>query len=379
MTTFAKIHKEMTAVRDSVGIALPFAAGTASGILLAAFITPHGGGAIASCALILTSAATLTLLRSARSSKALYSRILIWAMLFSTGVFVVFTRNIWSGYCPGQARNPFTLAAGHCAQSLKALIDSMPYSDGQTAALVKALLTGDRSGLDASTREAFRLSGASHLLALSGMHLGIIYMIIGKLLSCLGNGKRTSAVRSAVIVAASGFFTLMTGASPSIVRAFLFILINEAASVTGRAKDGVHTLCMALFIQLASAPELMASVGFQLSYLAMCGILFLFPVMKRWYPEDGRRGIMGRIWNAAALSISCQAFTAPVVWYHFGTFPQYFMLTNLLAIPLTTMTMVTSVAAVALSAMGICPDFLLTANEAAVAALRFTLETISTL
>lgn len=88
---------------------------------------------------------------------------------------------------------------------------------------------------------------------------------------------------------------------------------------------------------------------------------------------------MGRIWNIAALSISCQAFTAPVVWYHFGTFPQYFMLTNLLAIPLTTITMVTSVAAVALSAIGICPDFLLTANEAAVTALRFTLETISTL
>ncbi len=88
---------------------------------------------------------------------------------------------------------------------------------------------------------------------------------------------------------------------------------------------------------------------------------------------------MGMIWDAAAIAISCQVATAPAAWLHFGAFPKYFLLTNLLAVPLTTVVMLTSIAVVVLSAAGICPDILLTANEAAVAVLRTILETIASM
>lgn len=369
----------MNAARDSVGIALPFAAGIALSIWSSGLISPYNGGLVATAALTAVFSTAFISMRSLQQASPMATRTAIGIMFFATGIFITFTRAIWSGCYSQPSPGPVSRSAADCAQQLKSLIDSIQYSDTETPALIKALLTGDKSGLGKATREAFRLSGASHLLALSGMHLGIIYLITSRLLSVLGHSRKALVTRAIIIIASSGFFTLMTGASPSIVRAFLFILLSETASVTGRTKSGTHILCTAFVIQLAAAPEIIESIGFQLSYLAMCGILFLYPTLRNWYPSDGKRGITGKIWDTAALSISCQAFTAPLVWFHFGTFPQYFILTNLVAIPLTTITMISSIAVAALTATGICPPFLITANEAAVTALRFTLETISTM
>lgn len=373
--------------KDSVGIALPFTAGIALSTCLIRFLNPPVAGVLAVTMLTFIGATSglLTLPRGIFPGRLQDTLRVPWhrkaalsAILFATGSFVMLTRATSAGVASGLHQGPVSMLAESCSQSLKELIDGTGYSDTATTAIVKAILTGDRSGLDQATREAFRASGASHLLALSGMHLGIIYIIAVKLTAGLGHDRKASAIRSCTTIFLTGFFTLMTGAGPSVVRAFLFILINEAASITGRAKDSVHTLCIALVTQLAITPESISSAGFQLSYLAMAGIIVLYPVMKGWYPQDGGKGdIMRKIWNAAALSVSCQAFTAPAVWYHFGTFPQYFILTNLLAIPLTTLTMTTSIAVTALSAFGICPDIMVTANEAAVSALLFTLETIS--
>ena len=110
---------------------------------------------------------------------------------------------------------------------LRALIDALPFRDVGTPALLKALLTGDRSGLSRETVAAFRASGASHVLALSGLHIGIIYLIFDRLTRVLGRSPAARHIRFWLIVLGAGFFTLMTGAGASIVRAFLFITINE--------------------------------------------------------------------------------------------------------------------------------------------------------
>lgn len=88
---------------------------------------------------------------------------------------------------------------------------------------------------------------------------------------------------------------------------------------------------------------------------------------------------MKRIWDAAALSISCQLFTAPLAWYRFHSFPRYFLLTNILALPLSTATMALSVAAIALSAAGICPEVLVQAVEWCAGTLLSVLETVSSM
>ena len=153
----------------------------------------------------------------------------------------------------------------------------------------------------------------------------------------------------------AGFFTIMVGGSPSIVRAFLFILISEAASLLHRKRDSLKVLCLALIIQLSISPEVIFSPGFQLSYAAILGIFLIFPWLSSFYPGPSGYDPMHKIWEAAALSISCQVTTAPIAWHYFHSFPKYFLLTNLLAIPMTTCLIGTSLLAIVLYALGLCP------------------------
>ena len=269
---------------------------------------------------------------------------------------------------------PWILDAG---ERLKGLIARIPFPSEGSAPLLTALLTGDRSGLPRETVSAFRESGASHILALSGLHLGIIYVLFDRLSRVAGKSPLARGLRFGAIVLAAGCFTLMTGASPSLVRAFLFIVINEVLRLTGRPRKASRVLCLALLVQLVLDPSAIRSVGFQLSYLAMAGIFLVYPVLEKWYPPSPSWDPFRRIWKAAALSISCQLFTAPLAWLRFHSFPRYFLLTNLLALPLTTALMTCAVLTVVLSAIGLCPGFLIQITDALCNGLQRALEIIA--
>lgn len=269
--------------------------------------------------------------------------------------------------------------AAHSALRLRIFIDSLPFTSEVTAPLLKAFLTGDRSGLSPETILAFRQSGASHLLALSGLHMGILYLFLARLLWPLGNSLPAKRFRYVLLVGAAGFFTWMTGASPSLVRAFLFIILRETARLAGRPTEPVRILGSALLLQLVLMPSAITSVGFQLSYLAMAGIFFLFPRLEAWYPPGHRFNPLRKIWKAAALSLSCQAFTAPLAWLRFHTFPVHFLLTNLLAMPMTTLMMGLAAATLLLQAAGCCPDVLLRATDLLATNLVRVLEIISSM
>ena len=265
------------------------------------------------------------------------------------------------------------------AEALKNLIDSLPMAHSESNALMKALVSGDRGSLSKATLDAFRAAGASHILALSGMHLGIIYMLLRRPLALLGGSTVSRVLSFALVIGAAGLFTAVTGAGASLVRAFLFILIAEIGKLMPERRSRLrNTYAAALTIQLALDPQVILNVGFQLSYLAMAGIVFLLPQMQKWYPEDGarRRSLTARMWDTMALSLSCQIFTAPAVWYYFRSFPTYFLLTNLLAMPLTTAAMSTAVICLGLSALGVCPDILVQACDLLFQALIFTVSTI---
>lgn len=243
------------------------------------------------------------------------------------------------------------IPAEHCLDRLVRLIDGCPVGN-DARALMAALLTGRKESLDASTVAEFRASGAAHILALSGLHLGVIYGILLKLLAVLGHSRPASLSRSVVIVAACAFYCLMTGASPSLVRAFLFVLFNELSRhCSGRRRRPAAVLCAALTVQLCFDPLTIKSAGFQLSYLAMAGVLTIFPRLDSWYPPG--RGPVRRIWSSMAVSISCQLTTAPLVWLLFRSFPRCFLLTNLLALPLVELLMLSSVVTLTLSAAGV--------------------------
>ena len=111
----------------------------------------------------------------------------------------------------------------------------------------------------------------------------------------------------------------------------------------------------------------------------MAGIFLLYPVLDGWYPRSSRFDPVRKIWEAAALSISCQVFTGPLAWLRFHTFPTYFLLTNLLALPLTTLLVGSAVATLILRGIGCCPGFLIQATDVLCRALVWILQVISSM
>ena len=266
------------------------------------------------------------------------------------------------------------------AEMLRSLIGRIPFADARTGPLLCALLTGDRSGLGRDVTASFRAAGASHLLALSGLHLGFIYAGVSRLLALAGNAPAVRVVRSILVCIFCLGYTLMTGASPSTVRALLFILLREASRLMpGRQCSGGQALSRALLIQLAIRPSVALSPGFQLSYLAMVGIFGVYPRLRDCVPAGKRFNPLKWVWDKAALTLSCQLLTAPLSWLYFRSLPPHFLLANLLALPLTEGLLAVAAGCVALTAAGGCPPALLRACDLLSRALLGTLETIATM
>ena len=361
----------MDAARDIVGVSLFLTGGVAAGALLQGLGIP-AGWALALCfSLPVLMVGTGWLLWRSRR------RGLLAALLVMLGLWLFLTESRYDAIKPGPG--PVERLGQRCKAGFVALADSIPFEDPQTGPVVKALTTGDRSDLSRETVAVFRSSGASHILALSGLHLGILYAILAFFSGAAGGSRAGRVLRYGLIVGLSGSYVFITGASPSLVRAFLFIFLSETARLTRRETRLLGSLCGALTLQLAFHPGAITSVGFQLSYLAMTGIALLYPPLKRLYPgEEGRWKSPARyIWNAAALTISCQATTAPLAWWRFRTFPRYFLLTNLLALPLTSLVMGAAALSLFAAALGCYPTIIIKATDALVHGLVWVLTVIS--
>jgi len=200
------------------------------------------------------------------------------------------------------------------------------------AAVLKALAIGDRSSIGRGLKDDYRKSGAMHLLALSGLHVGLIYKIIGSMLFFLGGSLFIKRFKSLLILLILWTFALVSGMSPSIARAALMISIYELSSYTGGRKDGITALAISAFLIVLFSPEAPRRIGFQLSFAACLSIFLLYPRLSALL--SARTAIMKHVWNTVCLAVVCQIATGPIVWLAFGSFPKYFMLSNLLAVPL---------------------------------------------
>lgn len=373
----------MKAERETAGFAIPFIAGTAITLSL---LSQHVfiSALIPSTALSL--AATCAIVLSGRAYKILNTPLLYLLILTAAvccGIFTGYTGGITS-ICNSGAEGMLYRFLTQAGEGFKAKIADIEFTDPQTNAIITALLSGDRSLLSPETKAIFRESGASHILALSGLHIGIIYGILRGLSSPLGNSRKAKVTKAGITICLCGFYTAMTGAGASIVRAFLFIVLSEIATLTGRFRSTGSLLLSCLIIQTVIDPTSLKDIGFQLSYLAMAGIAFIFPYLKKLWPkQDKKEGLVSKglrwIWNMAAMSISCQITTGPVAWLYFGTFPQYFLLTNIIAMPLTGIIIPTSILITFLDSCGICPAAAIQGTELLISCLRESLTTISAL
>lgn len=355
----------MDGAGDIAGLAIPFAAGAYA----AALWTGAGSGFYwwsGMCSTIFLAFLFVLSCRSASGRESLY------LLYFVLGIFCLSTAKTSAGVSP----NAFRLT-GDSLQGFSSLIEKVGFSDKGVEALVLALLTGRKDRLDREIIENFRAAGASHILALSGLHLGIIYGIINRLTSLLGNSRVAVAARSSIAILASGYYAMMTGASASIIRAFLFILLNEIARLMpGRKATPSGIFFSSLMIQLALDPTVILETGFRLSYLAVLGIVLLHGRIKSWYPSASRFDPFRKLWSSISLSISCQVFTAPYVWFQFSSFPTYFLITNLIALPLTELLIISALSATVLCAAGFDAGKIKALAEFLGQSLIFCLETI---
>jgi len=363
----------MTVERDIAGFALPFAAG----IMAVSFFGTAHSWYLTPVSILVPAVAAVLLMSPAHKSwnTGILTGLILLAAL-GCGYLVGATRlEISVGITPENSIPERILQLGH---GMKSRIEAIPFSHHDTGSIIAALITGNRTGIPHDVTRAFRESGAAHILALSGFHLGIIYGALSFMLSFIGNTPAARKLRSVLIIAICGMYTAATGAGASITRAFLFILLGETASIMGRHRCTSTILLSSLFLQLLLSPESSRDIGFQLSYAAMAGIAFIFPWMKGLWP-DGKGGIMKRIWNSASISVSCQITTGPLAWMYFGTFPQYFLLTNLLALPLVGVLIPLSLLTMGLDAAGICPQLLIQVVEGLTSCMTFILEAIASL
>ncbi|MCQ2153886.1 MAG: ComEC/Rec2 family competence protein [Bacteroidales bacterium] len=317
-----------------------------AGVALAAWLEPDMESCYLLCAPGVLACTALTLLLPAVPPRSRLPFLVIPSAFLLAG-FV--------HYCGVSAVGEPALPRPGGAERLRRAIYGCGLEGAETPALLAALLTGDRSGLSRSTVAAFRASGAAHILALSGLHLGVLYVVISKICGTLGRSRAAGVVRSVLCSGACLWYALATGASPSIIRAFLFISLRETSShFPERSAGPLSIYCTSMFLQILATPSVIRSAAFELSYLAVLGIITVYPRLDSWYDALGKaRGPLRRIWSIAALSISCQLFTAPLSWALFGNFPVHFLITNLIALPLTEALTVTALLLLTLSALPI--------------------------
>jgi len=205
--------------------------------------------------------------------------------------------------------------------------------DEKSFAVAAAISCGYTNELSSDVRQTFVAAGAAHILAISGLHLAIIYGALNFLFSFLSNKRRERIVRQLIILPLLWAFALFTGMHPSVVRAVIMITVWGIGNAFLFRALTINTLGAAAFFMLLYNPFNLFDIGFQLSFSAVLAILLVNPYLSSLYYS--RNPIVNYIWESSCVSTSAQIGTAPLSMYYFHQFPLLYLLANLFAIPLS--------------------------------------------
>ena len=209
----------------------------------------------------------------------------------------------------------------------------MRIGDEQYAVLA-AMTLGDKSALTNELRQTYSVTGASHILALSGLHLGIIFF----LLTALTGRRRSSWLVQLLLLLSIWAFVFLTGLAPGLIRSAIMLTVYAIFSFGGRSKMSVNVLCLTAIVMLLINADSLFDVSFQLSFASVFAILLFMPLFEGFLAPDFRfrHPVLNRLWSLIAVSLAAQIGVAPLSAYYFGSFPTYFLLTNFVAIPAAT-------------------------------------------
>lgn len=198
--------------------------------------------------------------------------------------------------------------------------------------LLAALVFGNKSFLQNDTKQEFSTAGAMHILAVSGLHVGIIAVILLQLLRLLPSRKNLWFTSIFCILGIWGY-ACITGLSPSVTRAACMFSLLSIAQILNRKTSTYNTLAAAACIMVIIEPRVLFEIGFQLSYAAVIGIVYFGNKIQNLLPRTNNI-VVTYMWGIIAISIAVQITTLPITLYNFGYIPTYSILTNIFAIPL---------------------------------------------
>jgi competence protein ComEC len=215
------------------------------------------------------------------------------------------------------------------------------------AGLAQALLIGYKDDLDKTLVQSYSNTGVVHVIAISGMHLGLIYWLLSLLFAPLKKTAVTRWMPPLFIIAGLWLFALVTGGGPSILRAavmFTCIVLGESLA---RKTFIYNSLAASAFILLCIHPYWLWDAGFQLSYAAVLSIVVFMKPIYHWLYFDNK--LVDAVWKLVAITLAAQVLTTPFAIYHFHQFPVYFLFTNLVAVPLSSIVILLEIVLCAVS------------------------------
>ena len=206
--------------------------------------------------------------------------------------------------------------------------------EGDEFAVLAALTLGFTDDLQPDLLKSYSATGAMHILSVSGMHVGVVYVVMAFLLSFLNKNQRTKVLKTILIAVFLWGYAFITGLSPAVIRATLMFSFVAIATCFERKSQIYNTIFMSILVMLLYNPNLLYDVGFQLSYSAVLSIIFFQPIVTKLYSPKNKLAKLS--WDIFSVSIAAQLGTTPFTLYYFQQFPNYFLLTNLVAIPLSS-------------------------------------------
>jgi competence protein ComEC len=201
--------------------------------------------------------------------------------------------------------------------------------------IAEALLIGYRDDLDRDLVQAYSNTGVVHIIAVSGMHLGLIYGLLMFLFKRFNRNRRMKLIRAILVIVLLWLFSLLTGASASVLRAVIMFTVIIGAELLDRKGNIYNSMAASAVALLLFNPFLLWDVGFQLSYAAVLSIVLFMKPIYNWFAIQNK--LLDGLWKLNALTLSAQILTLPLCMYHFHQAPTLFLITNLFAVPLSSL------------------------------------------
>lgn len=275
------------------------------------------------------------------------------AMQGASGI-VYLSRDTWSRVGEGKLS-----VREHMLRLRQCLLDRYMTTafEGDVLGVLSALTIGDKRALSAEQRAVYDDAGVSHVLALSGMHVGVVYGMLSLAFGLLLRNSSLRRLREALTVTVLWFFALLVGMPASVVRAVTMCTLYVVARwVSDGTSSPLHVLSLTAFVMLLVKPLYLFDVGFQLSFMAMGIILWFVPRLEELVVNYGIHPVLAYLIGLLCMSISAQLGTFPLVLHYFGTFPTYFLISNLLVAPCLSIVLMLSLVWWALLLVGL-PGF----------------------